>query len=126
MKEKTEGKFTVRVVESLPKTLQSRDSADRLVRAVITLWRSRPITGGRDATTLVLDFDGVHQVSESAAGAIIEFREEFSEDKDPKIEFSNMSPSVDETFAAVEKSLRAVSGRIKTRKRKHSGFSIKL
>ncbi len=126
MKEKAENKFTVRVVESLPKTLQSRDSADRLVRAVIAQWRTRPANAGKYTTTLVLDFDGVHQVSESAAGVIIEFREQFSEDEDPKIEFSNMCSFVHETFISAEKSLRADSRRLKNQKRKQGGFLIKL
>lgn len=126
MSEKMGSKFTVRIEESIPKTLHSRDSAERLVRTVVSMWRARPGAGGRNVVTLVLDFEGIREISESAAGALIGFREQFSEDKDPEIEFSNMSASVDKTFAAVGKSLRNSSARGKGRKRKPNGFSIEL
>jgi len=125
MSDKTDGKFTVRIAESIPKTLHSRDSADRLVRTVISLWRSRPDAGKKNLTTLVLDFDGVEQVSESAAGAIIEFQREFSEDKNPEIEFSNMSATVSKIFAAAEKPLRRSSKGMKSQKKKNS-FTIEI
>ena len=126
MKDKTDSKLTVRIASSIPKTLQSRDSADRLIGTVISLWRARPDEYRKNPTTLILDFEGIEQLSESAAGTLIEFRRESSEDKNPVIEFSNMSVSVNETFAAVEKPLRRFHKRIKTRGKKKNSFVIEI
>jgi hypothetical protein len=125
MKEKMDGKLTVRVTTVIPKTLHSRDSADRLVRTVVGLWRERPDELRRNAATLILDFEGIEYLSESAAGALIEFRQEFSEAKDPEIKFSNLSASVSKTLVIAEKNLRHLRG-IKARKRKQNGFSIEV
>ncbi|MFZ1081975.1 MAG: STAS domain-containing protein [Candidatus Kryptoniota bacterium] len=126
MKEKTDSKLTVRIAASIPKALHSRDSADRLVRTVVSLWRARPDVRKKTPTTLILDFQGVEQLSESAAGTLLEFRREFSEDKNPAIEFSNMSVSVNETFAAVEKPVGRFSRRVKTQKKKKNIFAIEI
>lgn len=126
MKEKRDGKLTVHVARAIPKTLHSRDSADRLVGAVVSFWRARPDRHKNDLTTLVLDFEGISQLSESAASALAEFRLEFSEDKDPTIEFSNMSVSVKKTFAAVEKSVRGIRKRINARNKKKNSFMIEI
>ncbi len=126
MKEKRDGKLTVHVARTIPKTLHSRDSADRLVGTVVSLWRARPDTHRNTLTRLVLDFDGISQMSESAASALAEFRLEFSEDKDPTIEFSNMSVSVKKTFAAAEKSLRGIHKRINARNKKKNNFLIEI
>ncbi len=126
MKEKKDGKLTIRVVTTISKTLQSRDSADRLVRAVISLWRGRSDELRRCADTLLLDFKGVECLSESAAAVLIDFRQEFSEDKDPEIEFSNLSASVGKTFAVAEKHIRLACKGIRTRKRKPTSFLIEV
>ncbi len=126
MSVKTDDKFIIQVAASIAKTLHSRDSAERLVRTVISMWRARPDAGRKNSATLILDFEGIEQLSESAAGALIEFRREFSEDKNPSIEFSNLSPSVSKTLAAVEKPVRRVSGKVKTAKKKQSSFTIEI
>ena len=123
---KSDGKFIIEVATSVAKTLHSRDSAERLVRTVISMWRERPDAGKKNSATLILDFAGIEQLSESAAGALIEFRREFSEDKNPSIEFSNLSPSVSKTLAAVEKPLRRVSTKAKTAKKKQNSFTIEI
>lgn len=126
MKEKMDGKFTVRVATAIPKTLHSRDSAERLVRAVVSLWRKRPRELKRDGATLILDFNEIEHLSESAADVLIEFREEFSEAKDPEIQFSNLSDSVDKALVAAEKNLRRLSRGSKTRKRNQNNYSIEV
>lgn len=126
MKEKKDGKLTIRVVTTISKTLQSRDSADRLVRTVISLWRERSDELRRSADTLLLDFKGIEYLSESAAAVLIDFRQEFSEDKDPEIEFSNLSASVGKTFVAAQKNLRLACKDIKTHKRKPNSFLIEV
>ncbi len=126
MKEKMDGTLTVRVATTIPKTLHSRDSADRLVRSVISLWRERSDELRKGAVTLILDFEGIEYLSESAASALIEFRQEFSEDKDPKIRFSNLSISAGKVFAAAEKQFRLASKRIKNQKKKQSSFLIEV
>jgi hypothetical protein len=126
MKEKKDGKLTVRVAASVPKTLHSRDSADRLVRTVVSLWRERSDELRKSAATLILDFEGIEYLSESAAGALIEFRQEFSEDKDPEIKFSNMSASVDKTFMTAERHMRHDSKGTKTQKRKPNSFLMEV
>jgi anti-anti-sigma regulatory factor len=126
MKEKMDETLTVRVAATIPKTLHSRDSADRLVRSVISLWRERSDGLRKGAATLILDFEGIEFLSESAAGALVEFRQEFSEEKDPKIEFSNLSASAGKAFAAAEKRIRIASKRTKTQKKKQSSFLIEV
>jgi hypothetical protein len=120
MKDKTDGKLTVRIASSIPKTLHSRDSAERLVRTVVSLWRASSEGQDNYPATLVLDFDGIPQLSESAASAIVEFRLEFSGGKYPAIEFANTSVPVRKTLAAVEKSLWRVRRRVNARKKKTS------
>lgn len=80
----------------------------------------------KGAVTLILDFEGIEYLSESAASALIEFRQEFSEDKDPKIRFSNLSISAGKVFAAAEKQFRLASKRIKNQKKKQSSFLIEV
>lgn len=126
MKAKIDGKLTVQVATVIPKTLHSRDSAERLVRTVVSMWRARSDNGDKNPAKLVLDFDGITQLSESAASAIVEFRLEFSEDKYPAIEFSNMTASVRKTFTAVEESLRQIHKRIAARTKKKSSFMIEI
>lgn len=127
MSKNTDGKFTVQIANTIPKMLHSRDSAERLVRTVIGLWRVRSEEFRKNPATLILDFNGIGLVSESAACALIEFQREFSEDKNLTIEFSNLSTSVSETFAIAEKSLRRVSKRIKTHKTKgQNSFVIEV
>lgn len=126
MKEKLDGTLRVRVATTIPKTLHSRDSADRLVRSVISLWRERSDELRKNAVTLILDFEGIEYLSESAAAALIEFRQEFSEDKDPEIRFSNLSASAVKAFTAAEKHLRLASKRIKNQKKKQSSFLIEV
>ncbi|HUI30599.1 MAG TPA: hypothetical protein VLX91_10310 [Candidatus Acidoferrales bacterium] len=126
MKEKSDGKLTIQVATAIPKTLHSRDSADRLVRTAVSFWRARPDRSKKDLTALVLDFNGIAQLSESAASALVEFRLEFSGDNDPAIEFSNMTNSVKKTFAGAEKSLRRFQKRINGRGKKKSSFIIEV
>jgi len=126
MKEKIDGKLTVQVVEVIPKMLHSRDSADRLVRAVINIWRERPRELRKNTGTLVLDFQSIEYVSDSAASALIEFRREFSEDKKPAVEFSNLSDSVSKIFETEEKHLRRASRGIKAQKKKSNSFLIEV
>jgi len=125
MKDNGDGSFTVHVVSVIPKTLRSRDSAERLVRSAVTLWRKRSDKLRRTAKALILDFKDVDQLTESAAEALIEFREEFSEASDPEIRFSNLSASVGKALVTAEKNLRHLRG-IKARKRKQNGFSIEV
>ncbi len=126
MREKPDDKFTVRVTDTLQKRLHSRDSAERLVRVVIGLWRDSVERPGKQAATLVLDFHGIQQLSERAAGVIVEFRRQFSEDKDPEIIFSNMSRSVRETLEAAERSLRESDKKTGNPKKKRTPFTIKI
>ena len=126
MKENMDDKLTVRVAATIPKTLHSRDSADRLVRAVVSLWRTRSNGNDKNPNKLILDFEGISQMSESAASALIEFQLEFSEDKNPEVEFSNMSVPIEKTFAAVEKSLRRMHKGINARNKKKSSFMIEI
>jgi STAS domain len=126
MREKRDGKFTVQVGATIQKTLHSRDSADRLVRAVISLWRNSNGTPGKPPTTLILDFRGVQQLSESAAGVLIEFRREFSEDKNPEIVFSNMSSQINAILEAAARPSRLPAGKYKKPKKKGTRFTIKI
>jgi anti-anti-sigma regulatory factor len=126
MKEKTDDKLTVRIASSIPKTLHSRDSAERLVRTVVSLWRARSDGREKNLNTLVLDFEGISQLSDSAAGALIEFRLEFSEDRNPAVEFSNMSDPVKKTFAALEKSFGQIHRRVNLQKKKKRSFLIEI
>ncbi len=126
MKEKMVDKLMVCVATLIPKTLHSRDSADRLVRSVISLWRARSDFRKRNLTTLVLDFDGIAELSESAAGALAEFYMEFAEEKNSAIEFLNMSDSIRKPFAAAEKSLRRLRKGINSRAKSKSGFVIEI
>jgi len=126
MKEKADVKLTVRVAETIAKTLHSKDSADRLVGAVVSLWRRRSDGSSRNTKTLILDFDGVPRLSESAASVLVEFRLEFSEDRKPEIKFSNMSDSVKKTFAAVEKSTQRIHKRINASSKKKTSFMIEI
>ncbi len=126
MKEKSDGKLTVQVVSAIPKTLNSRDSAERLVRTAVGLWRARSDGHNKNTTTLVLDFEGITQMSESAASALVEFRLDFSEDKYPAMEFSNMSDSVKKTFAAVEKPVQRIHKRISAQAKKKNSFMIEI
>ncbi len=126
MREKCDARFTVRVAATIPKALHSRDSADRLVRVAVSLWRENLDDMRQRAATLVLDFEGIGQLSESAADSLIEFRREFSEDNNPRIVFSNMSVSVSKTLEEVERPQRQTSGKIKKQKGKHNGFLIKI
>ncbi|HEY9165232.1 MAG TPA: hypothetical protein VIS48_03625 [Candidatus Kryptonia bacterium] len=125
MREKKNLEFTVRVAGSIPKKLNSRDSAERLVRNVISMWRERSDEYMKNSTTLNLDFNGIESVSESAVAALVEFRLEFAEDKNPEIEFSNLPISVSKTIASVERSIRHSSGRIASRKKK-KGYLIEI
>lgn len=126
MREKTDNTFTVLVADTLQKTLHSRDSAERLVRGVIGLWRNSTNGPGKSAATLVLDFQGIQRLSESAAGVIVEFRREFSEDKNPEIIFSNLMGSVRGTLEAAERSLRQSDNKIRNPKKKRNRFTIKV
>ncbi len=126
MREKTDDKFTVRVADTLQKTLHSRDSAERLVRAVISLWRDSTDGPRKSAGILVLDFQGIEQISESAAGVIAEFRDKFSEDKDPEIIFSNMSSSIREIIEAAERSVLQSARKLRSSKKKRGRFTIKI
>lgn len=126
MKVKTGGKLTVRIASSIPKTLQSRDSADRLIRTAIGVWRARPEASRRKPTTLILDFDGIEELSESAAAILTDFRRESAEDKNPAIEFSNMSVSVNKTFETVGKPFRRFQKRVKTEGKKKNSFVIEI
>jgi len=126
MKEKNDGKLTVQVAATIPKTLHSRDSADRLVRAVVNIWRERPRTLRKSTRILELDFKGIEYIANSAASALIEFRNEFSEDKRPAVEFSNLSNSMSKIFEAEEKRLRLVSKGTNAQKKKPNGFLIEV
>ena len=126
MKDKRDGKFTVQVAATIYKRLHSRDSAERLARTVISLWRDSFDHLRDRAHTLVLDFEGIEQLSKSAAEVLIQLRGEFSEDKDLEIVFSNLSVSVNKTLAAVERPHQQSPGGLEKRKRKQNGFSIKV
>ncbi len=126
MKKKRDDEFVVRVAATIHKRLHSRDSADRLVRNAIGLWRECSDDHGKRPSTLILDFNGIEQLSESAAAPLADFRREFSEDKDPEIMFCNLSESVSETLASVEKPLRHSSRKIKTSRKSQNNFLIKI
>lgn len=123
MKDNGDGSFTVHVVSVIPKTLRSRDSAERLVRSAVTLWRKRSDKLRKTAEALNLDFKDIDKLTESAAEALIEFRDEFAEDKHPEIKFFNLSPSAAKTIAATERHLHRA---FKVRKRKPHNFVIEV
>jgi len=126
-KMKTGNRLTVKVAKAIQKTLHSRDSAERLERTAVNLWRARSDELRKTPSTLVLDFMDVELVSQPAADALLKFRREFSEDKNLTIEFSNLSTSVSKTFAIVERRLQEIAKRTKTRKiRGQSVFSIEV
>jgi len=125
MKEKISDKLTIRIASLIHKTLHSRDSADRLVGTILSTWRARSDWHRKNLTTLVLDFESIAELSESAASALAEFHLEFLQDKNLAIEFSNMSDPVRKIFAAAEKSLRRFRKGINAGKKK-SGFMIEI
>ena len=125
MKEKMGDELTVPVASSIPKTLHSRDSAERLVRMVVGLWRGR--AGGHNSpAALILDFSGISQLSESAAGVLVEFRFEFSGGGCPQVEFSNTAAPVRKALTTAEKSLERLHKRIDAHRKKKSGFMIEI
>ena len=123
MKDAGDNSLTIRVGEVIPKSLHSRDSAERLARCAMTLWRERPDKLRKTAKDLILDFAEVEHISESAAEALIEFRHEFAEDKHPEIKFSNLSASAAKTIAVAERHLRQA---LKARKGRAHNFVIKV
>ena len=117
---KTGNRLTLEVAKAIQKTLHSRDSAERLERTAVNLWRARSDELRKTPSTLVLNFMDVELVSQPAADALLKFRREFSEDK-------NLSTSVSKTFAIVERQLQQIAKRTKTRKIKgQSVFSIEV
>ena len=125
MKEKMGDELTVLIASSIPKTLHSRDSAERLVRIVVGLWRGK--AGGYNTpAVLILDFSGISQLSESAADVLVEFRSEFSGGRCPLIEFSNTSAPVRKALTVAEKSLERLHKRINAHRKKKSGFMIEI
>ena len=123
MKDNGDGSFTIQVGTLIPKTLHSRDSAERLARSAITLWRERSAKSRKTAKVLILDFAEIESIAESAAEALVEFQHEFSEDKHPEIKFFNLSPSSARTISAAERHLRHS---FKARKRKPLNFVIEV
>jgi hypothetical protein len=125
MRERTDDESTAPIVSSIPKTLHSRESAERLVRAVVGLWREKSDTHN-NPSSLILDFDGIFLLSESVANVLVQFRYEFPGGKCPPVKFMNVSAPVGKTLAAAEKSLAQLHKRLNDNRRKKNGFSIKI
>ena len=125
MRERTDDESTAPIVSSIPKTLHSRESAERLVRAVVGLWREKSDTHN-NPSSLILDFDGIFRLSESVAEVLVQFRYEFPGGKCPPVKFLNVSATVRKTLTSAEKSLAQIHKRLNANRKKKSGFSIKI
>ena len=125
MREKTDDESTAPIVSSIPRTLHSRESATRLVKSIVGLWREK--SGGDSMpSSLILDFKGIFRLPESVADVLVQFRYEFPGGKCPPVKFMNVSPHVRKALASAEKSLEQLHKRLNTDRKKKSGFRIKI
>ncbi len=125
MREKTNDGSTAPIVSSIPKTLHSRESAERLVRVIVGLWREKSGKYGKPSS-IILDFDGIFRLSESVADVLVQFRYEFPGGQCPPVAFMNVSPPVRKTLTSAEKSLEKLHRRVNAKKKKRSGFRIEI
>ncbi len=125
MRDKTDGGFTVSIASSVQKTLRSRYSAERLVRAIVGMWREKSVENN-EPSSLILDFDGIFRLPESVADVLVHFRYEFPGGNCSRVEFLNVSAPVRKALASAEKSLGQFHKRVNVKREKKSGFMIEI
>ncbi len=125
MKEKMEDGLTVSIVSTVQKTLRSRDSAERLVRAIVDLWRERA-GGHKKPAVLILDFNGISLLSESVADVLVQLRFDFPSSKCSRVEFRNVSAPVRKALVSAGQSREQLRKKVNANRKKESGFTIKI
>ena len=125
MRGKMDDGVTVSIASTIQKTLRSRDSAERMVRAIVDLWRKRAGEHDKPAA-LILDFNEISLLSESVADVLVQFRFDFPGGKCPRVEFLNVSAPVRKVLIAAEQSREQLRKKASANRKKKSGFTIEI